>query len=117
MSTNYHVRISLDGKKIMISLLLSVGMSLLYFRFTYSNAIKNLWYLVNLLSNICNGLMQNLVGSKTRMENLQGKLVVPGFIDSHVHFIFGGLQVLDMHILAFITVYFGEKVLVLYELQ
>ncbi|XP_042000285.1 protein LONG AFTER FAR-RED 3-like [Salvia splendens] len=32
------------------------------------------------------------VGSMTRMENLQGKVVVPGFIDSHVHFLFGGLQ-------------------------
>ncbi|KAH6819713.1 Amidohydrolase family [Perilla frutescens var. frutescens] len=36
--------------------------------------------------------VQDLVGSKTRMENLQGKVVVPGFIDSHMHFIFGGLQ-------------------------
>ncbi|KAL6560521.1 hypothetical protein OROGR_004080 [Orobanche gracilis] len=36
--------------------------------------------------------VQDLAGSKTRTLNLQGKLVVPGFIDSHVHLIFGGLQ-------------------------
>jgi imidazolonepropionase-like amidohydrolase len=28
------------------------------------------------------------------MLDLEGKIVVPGFIDSHVHFISGGLQVL-----------------------
>lgn len=48
------------------------------------------------------GWMQKSIGSLTRMENLQGKVVVPGFIDSHVHFLFGGLQVLDIYILAFV---------------
>lgn len=60
--------------------------------------------------------MQDLVGSKTRMENLLGKVVVPGFIDSHVHLIFGGLRVLDIHILAFITLSLGKNILVVYEL-
>lgn len=53
--------------------------------------------------------MQNLVGLKTRVENLHRKVVVPGFIDSHVHLIFGGLQVLRMHILTFITFSLCEK--------
>lgn len=60
--------------------------------------------------------MQDLVGSKTRVENLERKVVVPGFIDSHVHFIFGGLQVLDMPPLAFITLYFVSKILMAYKL-
>lgn len=30
------------------------------------------------------------------MLDLEGKVVLPGFIDSHVHFISGGLQVLYM---------------------
>ncbi|XP_073139159.1 protein LONG AFTER FAR-RED 3 isoform X2 [Henckelia pumila] len=33
-----------------------------------------------------------LAGFKTRTLNLEGKVVLPGFIDSHVHLIFGGLQ-------------------------
>lgn len=33
------------------------------------------------------------VGPKTRIVDLEGKFVVPGFMDSHVHFISGGLQV------------------------
>ncbi|PIN21975.1 N-substituted formamide deformylase [Handroanthus impetiginosus] len=36
--------------------------------------------------------MQDLAGSETKILNLLGKLVVPGFIDSHVHLLFGGLQ-------------------------
>ncbi|GER37284.1 amidohydrolase family [Striga asiatica] len=36
--------------------------------------------------------LQDLAGPKTRTLNLNKKLVVPGFIDSHVHLIFGGLQ-------------------------
>lgn len=36
--------------------------------------------------------MQDLVGHGTRELDLQGKVAVPGFIDSHVHLIFGGLQ-------------------------
>ncbi|KAM7265368.1 hypothetical protein ACFE04_003051 [Oxalis oulophora] len=36
--------------------------------------------------------LQDLVGNETKELNLEGKIVVPGFIDSHVHLIFGGLQ-------------------------
>lgn len=38
--------------------------------------------------------MQGLAGYRTEHLNLEGKLIVPGFIDSHVHLLFGGLQVL-----------------------
>ena len=31
-------------------------------------------------------------GSKTRVEKMDGKFIVPGFIDSHVHFFTGGLN-------------------------
>lgn len=37
--------------------------------------------------------VQQLAADGTNVLNLQGKVVVPGFIDSHVHFIPGGLQV------------------------
>lgn len=33
------------------------------------------------------------IGPNTKVVNLEGKFVTPGFIDSHVHFISGGLQV------------------------
>lgn len=36
---------------------------------------------------------QDLAGSGTKELDVEGKVVVPGFIDSHVHLIFGGLQV------------------------
>ncbi|VFQ61397.1 unnamed protein product [Cuscuta campestris] len=36
--------------------------------------------------------IQDLAGFATKELNADGKVVVPGFIDSHVHFIFGGLQ-------------------------
>ncbi|CAA7388485.1 unnamed protein product [Spirodela intermedia] len=36
--------------------------------------------------------LKDFVGSGTRELNLYGKVVLPGFIDSHVHFIYGGLQ-------------------------
>lgn len=35
-----------------------------------------------------------MAGYGTKELDLEGKVVVPGFIDSHVHFISGGLQVL-----------------------
>lgn len=35
-----------------------------------------------------------MAGDETQVLDLEGKVVVPGFIDSHVHFISGGLQVL-----------------------
>lgn len=52
--------------------------------------------------------MQELVHSGTELLDLGGKVVVSGFIDSHVHMIFGGLQVykpspLTMHWFVFIN--------------
>ncbi|XP_024520590.1 uncharacterized protein LOC9656200 isoform X2 [Selaginella moellendorffii] len=40
-----------------------------------------------------------VAGSDTEFRDLEGQFVVPGFIDSHVHFIPGGLQLvrLDLH--------------------
>ena len=37
-----------------------------------------------------------LKGKNTRVIRLGGKLVVPGFIDSHVHFVAGGFQLLAL---------------------
>ncbi|CAH9058318.1 unnamed protein product [Cuscuta europaea] len=37
--------------------------------------------------------IQELVRTETKQLNVEGKVIVPGFIDSHVHFISGGLQV------------------------
>lgn len=37
--------------------------------------------------------VQEVSGYGTKELNLEGKIVVPGFIDSHVHLIYGGLQV------------------------
>lgn len=36
--------------------------------------------------------MRKLAGPGTRVIDLRGKLVVPGFIDNHVHFVDGGFQ-------------------------
>jgi len=36
--------------------------------------------------------VQPLVGKRTRVIDLQNRRVVPGFRDSHVHFVFGGLD-------------------------
>lgn len=38
-----------------------------------------------------------MVGYGTKELDLRGKIVVPGFIDSHVHLIFAGLQVCLKH--------------------
>ncbi|KAL0349416.1 UNVERIFIED_CONTAM: protein LONG AFTER FAR-RED 3 [Sesamum angustifolium] len=43
-------------------------------------------------------LDRDLAGTGTRTLNLQGKLVVPGFIDSHVHLIYGGLQMAQVQL-------------------
>jgi hypothetical protein len=40
--------------------------------------------------------MQELKGRHTMELNLSGNVVLPGFIDSHVHFIDGGLQVIPL---------------------
>ncbi|KAL2461133.1 Amidohydrolase family [Abeliophyllum distichum] len=42
--------------------------------------------------------MQDLAGFSTKTVNLEGKVVVPGFIDSHVHLLFGGLQMAQMQL-------------------
>ena len=45
------------------------------------------------LTQMCfSTLMQELEGYGTQVLDLGGKVVVPGFIDSHVHFIAGGFQ-------------------------
>jgi len=36
-----------------------------------------------------------VIGTKTKVVDLGGRFVVPGFIDSHVHFISGGLMVCE----------------------
>ncbi len=36
--------------------------------------------------------IRNLVGSGTQVVDLQGRMVTPGFVDSHTHFIPGGFQ-------------------------
>lgn len=40
--------------------------------------------------------LQKLMGPSTEEIDLEGKVVVPGFIDSHVHLIWGGLQMEHM---------------------
>uniref|UniRef100_A0A5B7BBP1 Amidohydrolase 3 domain-containing protein n=1 Tax=Davidia involucrata TaxID=16924 RepID=A0A5B7BBP1_DAVIN len=42
--------------------------------------------------------VQDLAGYGTEELNLEGKVVVPGFIDSHVHLIFGGLQMVQVEL-------------------
>ncbi|XP_042514956.1 protein LONG AFTER FAR-RED 3 isoform X2 [Macadamia integrifolia] len=36
--------------------------------------------------------LQDFISDGTKELNLKGKVVVPGFLDSHVHFMYGGLQ-------------------------
>ncbi len=40
--------------------------------------------------------VKKLVGPATRVIDLKGKLLLPGFIDNHVHFISGGFQLLGI---------------------
>ncbi|XP_010557861.1 PREDICTED: uncharacterized protein LOC104826726 [Tarenaya hassleriana] len=62
--------------------------------FTDSMAIRNGRILrVGSFSSI-----QDLVGDGTVEVNLEGKAVVPGFIDSHVHLIAGGLQMVQVEL-------------------
>ncbi|KAM5551681.1 protein LONG AFTER FAR-RED 3 [Rosa sericea] len=42
--------------------------------------------------------IQDMVGYGTKELDLKGKIVVPGFIDSHVHLIFGGLQMMRVEL-------------------
>lgn len=39
-----------------------------------------------------NAKIQAFVGSKTRVVDLKGRLMLPGFIDNHTHFVDGGFQ-------------------------
>ncbi|CAJ2638809.1 unnamed protein product [Trifolium pratense] len=43
-----------------------------------------------------NSFVQAVAGYGTQVLDLEGKVVVPGFIDSHVHFISGGLQMMQV---------------------
>ncbi len=43
-----------------------------------------------------NAEIQKLVSSGTRVIDLQGKLALPGFIDDHTHFMYGGFQLLSV---------------------
>ena len=40
--------------------------------------------------------IQSLAGRETKRIDLQGRLAVPGFIDSHAHLIYGGFQLLSV---------------------
>ncbi|PON98778.1 Phosphonate metabolism PhnM [Trema orientale] len=40
--------------------------------------------------------LKEVVGYGTKELNIKGKIVVPGFIDSHLHLIFGGLQLMQL---------------------
>ncbi len=42
--------------------------------------------------------VRNLAGKKTQVLDLRGDLVLPGFIDSHTHFLSGGFSLLSIHL-------------------
>jgi len=42
--------------------------------------------------------IKNLAGKKTRVVDLAGSLVLPGFIDSHTHFLDGGFSLLSIRL-------------------
>ncbi len=42
--------------------------------------------------------IQKRVGKKTHIIDLNGDLVLPGFIDSHTHFLDGGFSLLSIHL-------------------
>lgn len=63
--------------------------------------------------------MQEVSGYGTKELNLNGKVVVPGFIDSHVHLLPGGLQVLQcfsVYIRLLIEKYFLLTFLILFTI-
>jgi predicted amidohydrolase YtcJ/beta-lactamase class A len=45
-----------------------------------------------------NSEVEKLVSPETHSMNLEGKLVLPGFIDDHTHFINGGFQLLSVNL-------------------
>lgn len=76
-----------------------VDESVIFAGSVYAKATRNLLIVIfSIISYTLCGYTQDLVGPETTTLNLQGRLVVPGFIDSHVHLIFGGLQVLEMNL-------------------
>jgi predicted amidohydrolase YtcJ len=45
-----------------------------------------------------NGAVKALIGPATRAIDLKGRVVMPGFIDNHVHFLSSGLQLLGIEL-------------------
>lgn len=45
-----------------------------------------------------------LIGKATRVINLEGKLALPGFNDAHIHFIEGGLSLLEVNLRGVTTI-------------
>src|SRR6201998_1137266 len=45
-----------------------------------------------------NAEIRKLAGPDTRIIDLGGRLLLPGFNDSHVHFLIGGVSLLTLHI-------------------
>jgi len=41
---------------------------------------------------------QSYAGSKTNLTDLHGKMLVPGFIDNHVHFLYGGYTLANINL-------------------
>src|ERR1035437_10310739 len=42
--------------------------------------------------------IQTYIGRNTKIIDLKGRLAVPGLIDSHAHFIYGGFQLLSVNL-------------------
>lgn len=42
--------------------------------------------------------LQELEGARTKMLDLKGKIVIPGFIDSHLHLLYGGIQMAQVEL-------------------
>ncbi|HEX8360181.1 MAG TPA: amidohydrolase family protein, partial [Longimicrobium sp.] len=42
--------------------------------------------------------VQRLAGPRTRVVDARGRMVVPGFVDSHVHFVTGGFSLASVQL-------------------